>query len=139
MFAICLVVKERHYQLPSVPARGHSLVLLIFFTLEFISQNVSLVNINSKDWWFNLESKQDRIEMALFVTRYVCTLFMFVLGLKAPGITSVAAEDEDFLVQNEANDVSGDDLWGVDAHDHNDISSRKTDRLSGTDGRKCEP
>jgi ATP-binding cassette, subfamily B (MDR/TAP), member 6 len=105
LFAICLVVKERHYQLPSVPSRGHGIVLLLFFTLTFIAQNVALVNINSKDWWFELKTKKDRIEMGFFVTRYICTLFMFVLGLKAPGITSVLSEDEEVLVDNE-NEVS---------------------------------
>lgn len=105
LFAICLVVKERHNQLPSVPTRGHGIILLLFFTLTFIAQNVALVNINSKDWWFDLKTKKDKIEMGFFVTRYVSTLFMFVLGLKAPGITSVANEDEELLVQNE-NEVS---------------------------------
>lgn len=80
-------------------------MLLIFFTLTFIAQNVALVNVNSKDWWFNMQSKQDRIEMAFFVTRYICTIFLFVLGLKAPGITSVVSEDEVNLVENE-NEVS---------------------------------
>lgn len=106
LFAICLIVKERHYQLPSVPTRGHGIVLLIFFTLTFIAQNIALVNINSKDWWFNLKDKKDRIEMSLFVTRYICTLFIFVLGLKAPGITSIAAEDEHVLINGNENDVS---------------------------------
>lgn len=102
LFAICLIAKERHYQLPSVPARGHGIVLLIFFTLIFIRQNLSLVNINSKDWWFDMNTKYDRIEMALFVTRYICTLFIFVLGLKAPGIASIASEDEELLVTDNA-------------------------------------
>lgn len=39
--------------------------------------------------------------MSLFVIRYVCTLFIFVLGFYAPGIKSVAAEDEQLLVDNE--------------------------------------
>lgn len=43
--------------------------------------------------------------MALFVTRYICTLFIFVLGLKAPGITSVVSEDEVHLVEQE-NEVT---------------------------------
>lgn len=105
LFAICLVVKERHYQLPSVPTRGHGIVLLLFFTLTFISQNIALVNINSKDWWFEMKDRKDRVEMSLFVTRYICTLFTFVLGLKAPGITSIASEDEQLLVEEE-NQVS---------------------------------
>lgn len=102
-----MISKERHYQLPSVPTQGHGFVLLIFFTLNFIAQNVALVNINSKDWWFNLQNRKDRIEMSFFVIRYVCTLFIFVLGLKAPGIKSVAAEDEQLLVDDEnVNEVS---------------------------------
>lgn len=80
-------------------------MLLLFFTLTFIAQNVALVNVNSKDWWFDVQTKKDRIEMALFVARYVSTLFIFVLGLKAPGITSVLSEDEINLIENE-NDVS---------------------------------
>lgn len=106
MFAICLIAKERHNQLPSVPTRGHGIVLLLFFTLNFIAQNVALVNINSKDWWFNMTDRKDRIEMAFFVTRYVCTLFIFVLGLRAPGITSIASEDEQLLVEEQNNEVS---------------------------------
>lgn len=31
-------------------------------------------------------SLQDRLEMALFVGRYVSCMIMFVLGMKAPGI-----------------------------------------------------
>lgn len=52
-----------------------------------------------------MQTKNDRIEMALFVTRYICTLFIFVLGLKAPGITSVVSEDEIHLVEQE-NEVT---------------------------------
>lgn len=106
VMAICLIVKERFYQLPAVPTtRGHGIVLLIFFTLTFVAQNLALVNINSKDWWFEMGSREDRVEMTLFVTRYICTLLTFALGLNAPGITSVAAEDEELLVENE-NEVS---------------------------------
>lgn len=105
IFALCLIAKERHYQLPSVPTRGHGIVLLVFFTLTFIAQNLALVNVNSKDWWFDVKTRRDRIEMSFFVARYVCTLFIFVLGLKAPGITSVLSEDEINLIETE-NEVS---------------------------------
>lgn len=105
LFAICLIVKERCHQLPSVPTRGHGIVLLIFFTLAFIVQNFAIINMNREDWWFQLKTRKDMIEMTLFVMRYICTLFIFVLGIKAPGISSVASEDEDNLVGN-SNDVS---------------------------------
>lgn len=100
-FAICLINKERHYQLPSTPANGHGIILLLFFTLNFISQNVVLFNINSNDWWFVMKTNTDKIEMGLFITRYVGAMFIFVLGFKAPGIQRIAAdEDEAILVDN---------------------------------------
>lgn len=139
LFAICLVVKERNYQLPAVPSRGHGIVLLLFFTLAFIAQNLALVNINSKDWWFDLKTKKDKIEMGLFVTRYVSTLFMFVLGLKAPGITSIANEDEENLVNNE-NEVRDFLINPLVTKAINNVFVvfRKIDRHSGMVGRSCE-
>ncbi|KAG5682449.1 hypothetical protein PVAND_011801 [Polypedilum vanderplanki] len=101
MFAICLILKERHYQLPATPSRGHGLTLLFFFTLVFICQNLALVNLNGDNWWFAMKSRTDKIEMGLFITRYICTLFVFVLGLKAPGIQSIATEEESSLVTEE--------------------------------------
>ncbi|XP_005191059.1 ATP-binding cassette sub-family B member 6 [Musca domestica] len=85
--SMCLVVKERLYQLPSVPTRGHGLVLLLFWTLAFINESLAFINLRNEDWWFNLKTNKDKIEMGLFVTRYICSLLIFVLGLKAPGIT----------------------------------------------------
>ncbi|KAJ1522945.1 hypothetical protein ONE63_002084 [Megalurothrips usitatus] len=84
--SIALLVVERHYSLPSVPSRGHGLVLLLFWTLLFIFENLSFVNLRKHDWWFHLTSLTDKIEMALFVLRYVSCLIVFVLGLRAPGI-----------------------------------------------------
>lgn len=51
-----------------------------------------------------MQTKKDRIEMALFVTRYICTLCTFVLGLKAPGM-AIVSEDEVHLVEQE-NEVT---------------------------------
>lgn len=100
-------MKERYYQLPSTPARGHGVILLIFFTMVFICQNVALINLNASDWWFQMETEKDRIEMGLFISRYICTLLIFVLGLKAPGIQSIENEDETVLIDNDnANNVS---------------------------------
>lgn len=39
-------------------------------------------------------SLQDRLEMALFVGRYVSCMIMFILGLKAPGILRMEFDDE---------------------------------------------
>ncbi|XP_043655583.1 ATP-binding cassette sub-family B member 6 [Drosophila teissieri] len=85
-FSICLILKERYYQLPSMPTRGHGLVLLLFWTLAFINESLAFMNLRHEDWWFNLKTNKDQIEMGLFVTRFLCSLLIFVLGLKAPGI-----------------------------------------------------
>ncbi|XP_017103824.2 ATP-binding cassette sub-family B member 6 [Drosophila bipectinata] len=85
-FSICLILKERFYQLPSVPTRGHGLILLLFWTLAFINESLAFINLRHEDWWFHLKSNKDAIEMGLFVTRFFCSLLIFVLGLKAPGI-----------------------------------------------------
>ncbi|XP_058823567.1 ATP-binding cassette sub-family B member 6 [Topomyia yanbarensis] len=93
-YSILLLVKERYYLLPSVPTRGHGLVLLMFWTLLFIAQNLLFVNLNYEKAWFHLSTVKDKIEFTLFVLRYTATLFVFVIGLKAPAITSVQLGDE---------------------------------------------
>lgn len=101
-----LVLKERYYLLPSVPTRGHGLVLLVFWTLVFINENLSVMNLKKEDWWDHVSSSvRDEVEMSLFVTRYVCTLLVFVLGLKAPGIAS-NREDDYIHLQDDRNNVS---------------------------------
>lgn len=75
--------------------------------MVFICENVALINLNADDWWFQMETKRDQIEMSLFITRYICTMFVFVLGFKAPGIQSIEHEDEAVLIDNSnQNDVS---------------------------------
>nr|XP_040219491.2 ATP-binding cassette sub-family B member 6 [Anopheles coluzzii] len=93
-YSIVLLVKERYYQLPSVPTRGHGLVLLVFWTLLFIVQNIAFVNLNYRDAWFRLETVRDRVEFGMFVARYTVTMLLFVIGLKAPGITSTQFTEE---------------------------------------------
>lgn len=85
-FSAVLILVERNYLLPSLPTRGHGLVLLLFWTFMFISENLMFINLHREDWWTHLETKVDKVEMALFVTKYVTSLLVFVLGLKAPGI-----------------------------------------------------
>lgn len=56
IFSLVLVIKERHFMLPSLPTRGHGLPLLLFWTLGFITQNLTFVNLKHADWWFNLST-----------------------------------------------------------------------------------
>ncbi|XP_026327452.1 ATP-binding cassette sub-family B member 6, mitochondrial isoform X1 [Hyposmocoma kahamanoa] len=81
-----LAILERRYLLPSVPPRGHGFVLLVFWAMVFVSENLSFLNLNKEGWWWHLRDLQDRLEMALFVGRYVSCMIMFILGMKAPGI-----------------------------------------------------
>lgn len=85
-FSAFLIILERNYLLPSVPTRGHGLVLLFFWTLVLISESLSFINLNREDWWFHLTTLTDEIEMGVFVTRFVSCVILFVLGLRAPGI-----------------------------------------------------
>lgn len=86
-YSVYILRVERHKLLPSVPSRGHGLVLLGFWTLAFAAENLVYINIDKLEWWFHLNTLTDQIEMALFIVRYISTLTIFALGLKAPGIT----------------------------------------------------
>ncbi|XP_031848524.1 ABC transporter ATP-binding protein/permease Hmt-1 [Nomia melanderi] len=86
-YSVYILKIERHKLLPSVPPHGHGLVLLGFWTLAFVAENLVFVNIEKLEWWFHLNTSSDQIEMALFVLRYVSNLIIFALGLKAPGLT----------------------------------------------------
>lgn len=85
-YSLLVLKKERNFLLPSTPPRGHGLVLLLFWSCTFISENLAFVNLGQNEWWFKLKDMNDRIEMALFVLRYISCLVIFVLGLKAPAI-----------------------------------------------------
>jgi ATP-binding cassette subfamily B (MDR/TAP) protein 6 len=85
-FSAILIFFERNYLLPSVPTRGHGLVLLFFWTSVLISESLSLINLNREDWWFHLRTLTDEIEMGVFVARFMSCVILFVLGLQAPGI-----------------------------------------------------
>ncbi|KOC69417.1 ATP-binding cassette sub-family B member 6, mitochondrial [Habropoda laboriosa] len=86
-YSAYIIKVERHKLLPSVPPQGHGMVLLGFWTMALIAENLAFVNIANFEWWFHLNTLTDQIEMALFILRYVSNLSIFALGLKAPGIT----------------------------------------------------
>lgn len=86
--SLIIIFLERGRALPSIPTRGHGLVLLIFWTLVFINENLAFLNMKNKAWWFALTSMSDDIEFGLFIFRYVLSMMMFIIGLKSPGIPS---------------------------------------------------
>lgn len=104
IMAISLVVKERFYKLPSPPSYGHGLVLLVTWMLQLIVENLALMNMKSTEWQ-DLSSRRNQIELILFGLRYASCLFIFVLGLKAPGISRPSNDTYDHLSES-GNDVS---------------------------------
>ncbi|XP_030748456.1 ATP-binding cassette sub-family B member 6, mitochondrial-like [Sitophilus oryzae] len=86
IFSIWIIAVERHYLLPSVPTRGHGIILLLFWALLFISENLAFLNLDRNDWWFHLKTLSDKVEFSFFILRYISLLVLFILGLKAPGI-----------------------------------------------------
>jgi ATP-binding cassette subfamily B (MDR/TAP) protein 6 len=55
-FSLLVVRIERRFLLPSVPTKGHGIVLLLFWTLVFISENLAFFNLDKKQWWFQLKT-----------------------------------------------------------------------------------
>jgi ATP-binding cassette subfamily B (MDR/TAP) protein 6 len=84
-----LIMWERKYMLPAPPARGHGIILLLFWTGMFALQNLSFFNINNPSWFFQLKTFKDIILFSLFIAKYSALGGVFVLGLKAPGIPSI--------------------------------------------------
>ena len=50
-----LIWLERNNLLPAVPARGHGLPLLLYWTAALLAQAVTLINFSSPHWWFRLD------------------------------------------------------------------------------------
>jgi len=47
-----LIYLECHWMLPSIPTRGHGLVLLILVTISFIFETLALLSWFSPLWWW---------------------------------------------------------------------------------------
>jgi ATP-binding cassette subfamily B (MDR/TAP) protein 6 len=54
-FSFYLLWLERYYMLPTVPIKGHGLVLLIFWTIIFVKENLTFLNLRGLHWWFTLK------------------------------------------------------------------------------------
>ncbi|XP_003746651.1 ATP-binding cassette sub-family B member 6, mitochondrial [Galendromus occidentalis] len=94
LLSLYLVHLERCFGLPSVPTGGHGLILLIFWTGALVADTILLVNLNSPVWFFHMASHKDQMLLALYVSRFFITLWLFLLGLKAPGMP----RQEDYLL-----------------------------------------
>ena len=104
---ILLILLERNYIHPSAPTRGRGLVLLIFYAVYFVSQNLILLNIRNPQWFFHFKTPHDIIEFSLFATQYVAAALLCFLGLKARRTLSnsdsfmrLASTEESFTSSN---------------------------------------
>lgn len=84
--SVRLLFLERNKALPTIPTRGHGLVLLMLWTFALIKEHLPLVSWWSKKYWWYLKDDSDKIEFGLWIIRYVCTIGVFIIGLKAPGL-----------------------------------------------------
>lgn len=100
LFSIRLVVMERHYSLEIAATNGHGVVLLIFWVLVFINENVSMLAVKNREWCFYTLS--DVIQLLWLVMRYVGSFSIVVLGVMAPGITSDQVKDYEKLDDEES-------------------------------------
>lgn len=84
--SVFLLHLERTRVLVRDRTRGHGLVLLLFWTLAFAFENLAFVSWDSPLWWWSLDKTEEKVHFSLWLIRYVCTAFLFILGLCAPGL-----------------------------------------------------
>jgi len=80
---------ERYRQLPISARHGHGPVLLIFWTLAFMQVNFRFIVLTKEAWYDNLLDVAHKADLVLFVSNYLLTCGVFVLGLRAPGLTPI--------------------------------------------------
>ncbi|XP_022787340.1 ATP-binding cassette sub-family B member 6, mitochondrial-like [Stylophora pistillata] len=93
----------------------HSVGLLLFWSLAFVVENLSFMSWNNPHWWFQRSTRIKKAEFGLFISRYVLKLFIFLLGLKGPGLykpLKVPVEEEKkFLEGSTALDRRGESAF----------------------------
>ncbi|KAL4222048.1 ATP-binding cassette sub- B member 6 [Mactra antiquata] len=111
LFSLKLLSLERKSMLPTIPTRGHGLLLLTFWTLAFLRENLAFISWWSHDWWWYFESDADHGEFVLWVIRYTSTALLFIIGFKAPGLPKTGyrllqLQDEENKGGNSSTDTS---------------------------------
>ena len=84
--ALGVLILERCYQLPTPPSHGHGIVPLMTWTGAFIAENLAFLSMDTEEWWFHLNTTENRVAFGFWLARYVFTVVVFILGIKAPGI-----------------------------------------------------
>lgn len=81
-----IVLRHESFQFFKAKVQTHSFGLVLFWSLSFLTENMSFISWNNSNWWFHLKSTLDELELGLFITRYVCMLMLFLIGMKGPGL-----------------------------------------------------
>lgn len=85
-FSIWLLHLERTRALERERSRGHGVVLLLFWALAFAAENLAFISWQSPHWWWkSMDTADQKVQFSLWTLRYICTLFLFMLGILAPG------------------------------------------------------
>ncbi|XP_060754475.1 ATP-binding cassette sub-family B member 6 isoform X2 [Neoarius graeffei] len=85
-WATALLRVERKRVLVTDRTRGHSAVLLLYWTVAFVAENLAFVSWESPRWWWGFENPEQLVEFAFWLFRYICSGTLFFIGLKAPGL-----------------------------------------------------
>ncbi|XP_040214054.1 ATP-binding cassette sub-family B member 6, mitochondrial [Rana temporaria] len=85
-FSLWLLHLERTRALDRERSRGHGAVLLLFWALAFAAENLAFISWQSPRWWWkSMDTSDQKVQFSLWTLRYICTLFLFTLGILAPG------------------------------------------------------
>jgi len=72
VLAAVLVYLECHWMLPSIPTRGHGLVLLILVTVSFVFETLALLSWFSPLWWWTIRTYVAVLSLLSHLTSYCC-------------------------------------------------------------------
>ncbi|XP_022108249.1 ATP-binding cassette sub-family B member 6, mitochondrial-like [Acanthaster planci] len=86
LISVVILSMERSRTMLRRRQSGHGFVLLLFWALAFVNENLAFVSWVSPHWWWGFDSDVKRAELGLWVVRYVCILLLFAIGLRAPGL-----------------------------------------------------
>jgi ATP-binding cassette subfamily B (MDR/TAP) protein 6 len=84
---------ERTKTMPTAQTRGHGLIILTFWCLAVLVEIFALISYRSPYWFFqsiiHRNSPIDEIDLVRFsywIFRLIATIFIFSIGLRAPGV-----------------------------------------------------
>ncbi|CAI9547650.1 unnamed protein product [Staurois parvus] len=120
-FSIWLLHLERTRALERERSRGHGVVLLLLWALAFAAENLAFISWQSPHWWWkSMNTADQKVQFALWTLRYICTLFLFTLGILAPGrprkpyiilINEDERDVENTQVRRDQNQSTWQDFW----------------------------